>query len=903
MAREGLMLPLRASINKAQKENKTVRKGNVRVNQNGSTRLVNLEVIPLKNLQERCFLVLFQHAEKSGSPASELPPKPAARRKTDRSAAGEALRRVTELEAELAETRDYLQSIQDQYEGANEELQASNEEVQSANEELQSINEELETSKEELESANEELTTVNEEMTHRNAELNRLNSDLVNIQTSAHLAIVLLGRDLTIRRFSAQAEKQFHLLATDIGRPFTQIRHNLVFEERRRAQGAPAPSSLRPMETRRRRADRFAKDPTVGAAAPADSPADLESFIAEVIASVRELQREVRDNEGRWYSLRVRPYLTLDNKVEGAVLVLLDINDLKRHEQSVALARDHIEAILRTARDPLVILNADLRVHTANDAFYSMFKVQPSEAEGRLIYDLGNRQWNIPRLRQLLEEILPRNSFFDNFELTHNFESIGRRTMLLNARTLADLGSQPARILLGIHNVTEVLAFQSAARESQTRYQALIEASAQIVWTTDPAGAVVGDSPSWSAFTGQTHEQRKGLGWLDILHPDDRDRVGELWQRAVTERAAVETEYRIRHISGDWRWTAVRAVPVSNPDGSVREWVGMNIDITGRQQGEEARARLAAIVESSDDAIVSKDLNGVIASWNKGAERLFGYTAPEVIGKPVTLLIPKERSDEEPSILERIRQGEHIEHFETVRRRKDGTLIDVSLTVSPIIDSQGQVVGASKIARDITERKRTEEALRRAAEFDEAVMANMGEGLYTVDALGLVTSLNPAAEKMLGWKSEELRGKRMHDMTHYKHPDGRPYPAEECAGFQVLTSGKTLTNYEDIFIRQDGTFFDVVYSSAPLKAGDATVGLVVVFRDVSERKRAEEALRQSHAELRAQAEELSRFNRVAVGREGRMIELKKEVNELCQRQGEPARYPLEFEQTRQETDD
>ena len=195
----------------------------------------------------------------------------------------------------------------------------------------------------------------------------------------------------------------------------------------------------------------------------------------------------------------------------------------------------------------------------------------------------------------------------------------------------------------------------------------------------------------------------------------------------------------------------------------------------------------------------------------------------------MTILIPQERLDEEPSILQRIRRGERIDHFETVRRHKDGRLMDVSLTVSSVIDSGGQVVGASKIARDITGRKQKDEALRRAAEFDEAVMANMGEGLYTVDGQGLVTFLNPAAEKMFGWKLADLRGKKMHDTTHYKHRDGRPYPAEECSGLQVLRSGKTLTNHEDVFIRKDGTFFDVIYSSAPLKSGNAIVGLVVVF--------------------------------------------------------------------------
>jgi PAS domain S-box-containing protein len=131
-------------------------------------------------------------------------------------------------------------------------------------------------------------------------------------------------------------------------------------------------------------------------------------------------------------------------------------------------------------------------------------------------------------------------------------------------------------------------------------------------------------------------------------------------------------------------------------------------DITERRRAEERQAKLAAIVESSDDAIISKDLNGVIATWNAGAERVFGYTAQEVIGQPVTILMPPERVDEEPRILERIRRGERIDHYETVRRRKDGTLLDISLTVSPIIDGSGKVVGASKVARDITERKRAD---------------------------------------------------------------------------------------------------------------------------------------------------------------------------------------------------
>ncbi len=190
------------------------------------------------------------------------------------------------------------------------------------------------------------------------------------------------------------------------------------------------------------------------------------SVIAEVIKSVRERECEARDLTGRWYSLRVRPYFTLDNKVDGAVMVLLDIDALKRSEQFIAAARDYAEAIVRSAPDPMLILNSDLFIQTCSEAFYRTFSVTATESEGRLIYDLGNGQWNIPRLHHLLGDILPRNSVFNDLEITHEFASIGRRTMLLNARTMSETADQPARILLGIHDITERSQMQEALRAS-----------------------------------------------------------------------------------------------------------------------------------------------------------------------------------------------------------------------------------------------------------------------------------------------------------------------------------------------------------------------------------------------------------------------------------------------------
>lgn len=269
--------------------------------------------------------------------------------------------------------------------------------------------------------------------------------------------------------------------------------------------------------------------------------------------------------------------------------------------------------------------------------------------------------------------------------------------------------------------------------------------------------------------------------------------------------------------------------------------------VRARDASQIALLRLAAIVESSDDAIVSKDLNGIINTWNKGAERILGYSADEVIGKPVTILIPEDRHTEETEILGKIRRGERIEHFETIRRRKDGTLFNVSLTVSPIKNEDGEVIGASKIARDITESKEAQEKLQRAVDFDQTVMLSMGEGLYTVDTFGRVTFMNPSAERLLGWGLNEVIGRNMHSLVHHTHPDGTAFPADECAGLQVLKEGKMLVEHEDSFIRKDGTFFDVVYSSAALRNGEEITGVVVVFHDITERKRAEEEIRfQAH---------------------------------------------------------
>jgi len=199
------------------------------------------------------------------------------------------------------------------------------------------------------------------------------------------------------------------------------------------------------------------------------------------------------------------------------------------------------------------------------------------------------------------------------------------------------------------------------------------------------------------------------------IHPEDRDRVRrEVFLERPDEGSHFDVEFRIVLPGGAIRYVRSIGHPIRNVSGDLLEYVGTSIDVTERKRGEQATRLLAAVVESSHDAIVSKDLNGIITSWNKGAERLFGYAAEEAVGQNITLIIPPDRRDEERAIIERLTRGERVDHFETVRMRKDGSLLDVALTISPMKDAAGRIVGASKLARDITERKRAEEALRQA---------------------------------------------------------------------------------------------------------------------------------------------------------------------------------------------
>ena len=402
MAREGLELRLRTAILAAAQGTPTL-KEEVRFMSDSELMLVALSVRPVPNPQgdEMVLLVSFE----------DIAPPPKPRRKSATKAPQQG--RIEELERELALNKENLRATIEEYQASNEELKSTNEEMQSTNEELQSTNEELETSKEELQSVNEELITVNAELQAKIEQLSGMQNDMKNLLDNISIGTIFLDEHMLIRRFTREATKVYRLVASDVGRALADINSNL----------------------------------------------EAENLLAEaqsVLETLVPFEQELRTTLGTWYLVRIQPYRTLENVIEGVVLTFTDITQRIKVEAAVQQAREMAENVVETIREPLLVLDGNLNIVSANRAFYQFFKVTSAETVGLKIYDLGNRQWNIPALRELLETILPRDQFFDGYVVEHEFSNIGYRKMSLNARRLLGKAEENPLILLAIENIGSV---------------------------------------------------------------------------------------------------------------------------------------------------------------------------------------------------------------------------------------------------------------------------------------------------------------------------------------------------------------------------------------------------------------------------------------------------------------
>ena len=542
-------------------------------------------------------------------------------------------------------------------------------------------------------------------------------------------------------------------------------------------------------------------------------------------------------------------------------------------------ARGYAERIVDTVREPLIVLDADLKVISANKSFYRTFKVDPRKTQGRFIYDLGNRQWNIPELRLLLEKILPRKKTFENFEIEHDFEAIGKKTMVLNARRLDTV----QMILLAIEDITERKKFEEAEliRVAAERYRDVFELAPDGMITADMKGVITSCNAAFVKLMGYPKDEIVGKHFskLPTFSAKDRPEYAKIVSSVLRgEKPGAPPEITWTRKDGSPCFGDI-SLSLMKKGQSVSGIQAIVRDITWRKKAEEGIRLFSYAVASAFDCFFLADLKGNITYANESACTTFGYTAEEFLKLNIHHLDADQKATKE--IMQDV-QANGNWSGEVINIKKNKENFPCILSAFIIKDEKGNPKGAMGILRDITERKQAEESLKTSEKRFRMIFEYAPDAYYLNDMRGNFIDGNIAAEELTGYKRDELVGKSFLKLKLL--PAGQiPRAAALLARNAV---GHSTGPDEFKLLRRGGTEVPVEIRTYPVEIEGKKIVLGIAH-DITASKRLEEDanrrsedLAKSNEELARKAEEFERFNRLSVGRELKMIELKKRIAEL-----------------------
>jgi PAS domain S-box-containing protein len=575
-----------------------------------------------------------------------------------------------------------------------------------------------------------------------------------------------------------------------------------------------------------------------------------------------EICNRAKDGHFYWMDKTIIPTQEIDGTATRYVGIGADITARKNAEEALIKAGALQSAIFNSANFSSIATDAKGVIQIFNVGAERMLGYSAVEVMNKITpADISDPQEVITRAEALSVELgTPITPGFealvfkasrgieDIYELTYIRKDGSRFPAVVSVTALRDpRDAIIGYLLIGTDN-TARKQVDDALRKSETQLHTIIENISEAVVVSDLNGQLLHFNQAALNMLGYASldEGRRNFGELadtfELSGPDGAAWTVEQWPvaRILRGEKLHDLEARMRRIGTDWeRVYSFGGTIAHDASGKPLMAVVTFSDITERQRAESAALRLAAIVESSTDAVIGKDLNSIVTSWNDAAERIFGYSADEMVGRPITLIMPTDHQGEEEHIQSKIGRGERVEHFETERLRKDGGLVDISVTVSPIKDSQGRVIGASKVARDITGRKRVEVALRESEERFRLLVEGVHEyAIILLDLDGRVVSWNAGAERLKGYKAEEIIGRSFCVF----------YPPDDIAAGKPtmeLKLAAELGRWEDEGwrVRADGARFwaNVLITALKDDAGNLR-GFSKLTRDITERKQAEEAL-------------------------------------------------------------
>jgi PAS domain S-box-containing protein len=537
------------------------------------------------------------------------------------------------------------------------------------------------------------------------------------------------------------------------------------------------------------------------------------------------------DGSAIWVSISCKPVLDGGGTCTGLLGLFTDISERRRAESDLQDSEKLFRAIFSQAAVGIAQTSLTGDWLLVNDRLREILGYTQAELRTKTFLDVthpDDRDASLDAIRQLLSGEL--SSWLTEKRYIRKSGTVvwGRLFVSL----VRDQSNKPQYFIAVVEEVTDRIQAERALQESQQQLRLALSTGLG-VWDCDLRAGAVGLSPQYRSVFG--YSPLSYGEWMKLIHPDDRKRVVAVAKEGVERTHEWEAEFRVLWPDGTVRWMLSKGKVILDEGRRPARMVGISLDVTERKLAEEQRLRLAAIVESSDAAIVGETVDGTIVSWNQGAEKLYGYKAEEVVGRHISMLVPAERQDRIEPLFERLRRGERIEQFETIRVRKDNQLVPVSLTVSPIIDPSGAVVGISAIGRDITEQKQAEAKLRESEERFRNMADSAPVALWVTDPDGKTSFYNKSALRFTGLTMEHLSGSNWTDLVH---PDDRA--ACQSTYSSALVDRRSF-RIECRLLRADGEYRWVLCNGVPRFSSDgAFAGHLGTSVDITQVRRLQE---------------------------------------------------------------